>query len=130
MSCKRAKAQYHLAEDKAAAAALKHQTASKRQNASTLRSIRPVRVPQNVIERRYCHNLKSKLDVLSAKLPSLDNFCDSALDLEDSNRSIKGFSKAAVIAAAVTCNEKLETKAAARDEFTMRRTKFISSLQL
>ena len=106
----RAEAQYHLAKDKAAAA-LKHQTASKRQNAATPRSLR---VPHNVIERRYRHNLKSKLDVLSAKLPNLENFCDSALDLEDSNRSLKAPSKAAVIAAAVKYIEELETKAAAR----------------
>ncbi|KAK4551591.1 hypothetical protein LTR86_011062 [Recurvomyces mirabilis] len=122
----RAEAQYYLAKEKATAA-LKHQSESKRHNSATPRSLR---VPHKVIERRYRHNLKSNLDVLSAKLPTLDNFCDSTLNLEDSNRYLKAPSKAAVITAAVKYIEELETKAVARDEFTVRRTEFISSLQL
>ena len=121
----RAEAQYRLAKDKVVLA-LKCQTAATRQHTP---KPRPSRVPHSIIERRYRHNLKTKLDVLSAKLPNLENFCNSALDIEDSNRSLKTQSKAAVIAAAVKYIDELETKAAQRKEHTSALQEQIQGLQ-
>jgi hypothetical protein len=90
---------------------------------------RAARVPHSIIERRYRHNLKSHLDILTTKLPTFKKSCDSMLDIEDSNRRIKDPSKADVIAAAVKHIEELQSENARRKEFTSALQEQIQGLQ-
>ncbi|KAK6402457.1 hypothetical protein LTR95_019070, partial [Oleoguttula sp. CCFEE 5521] len=73
-------------------------------------STKPTRVPHSVVERRYRNNLRSQLDTLTSKVPVLKESYPSALDIEDSSRSIKCPSKAVVISAAVRHIGRLEAE--------------------
>jgi hypothetical protein len=83
---------------------------------------RSSRVSHSHIERRYRNNIKLQLDALTTKLPAMrDNYACTP-DGEDSHHTVKGPSKALVIAAAVKHIESLETD-------TIKTKKFIKALQ-
>jgi hypothetical protein len=92
---------------------------SQRPNLPTGRSSR---VSHSHIERRYRNNIKLHLDALTTKLPVMRDSYASTPDGEDSHHTIKGPSKALVIAAAVKHIENLESD-------TLKTRQFIKALQ-
>jgi hypothetical protein len=83
---------------------------------------RSSRVSHSHIERRYRNNIKLHLDALTTKLPAMRDSYACTPDGEDSHHTIKGPSKALVIAAAVKHIENLESD-------TIETKKFITALQ-
>jgi hypothetical protein len=83
---------------------------------------RSSRVSHSHIERRYRNNIKLQLDALTTKLPAMRDSYACTPDGEDSHHTVKGPSKALVIAAAVKHIESLETD-------TIKTKKFIKALQ-
>jgi hypothetical protein len=83
---------------------------------------RSSRVSHSHIERRYRNNIKLHLDALTTKLPAIRDSYAYTHDSEDSHHTIKGPSKALVIAAAVKHIENLESD-------TIKTKKFITALQ-
>jgi hypothetical protein len=83
---------------------------------------RSSRVSHSHIERRYRNNVKLHLDTLTTKLPAMRDSYACTPNGEDSHHTIKGPSKALVIAAAVKHIENLESD-------TIKTKKFITALQ-
>jgi hypothetical protein len=83
---------------------------------------RSSRVSHSHIERRYRNNIKLHLDTLTTKLPAMRDSYACTPNGEDSHHTIKGPSKALVIAAAVKHIENLESD-------TIKTKKFITALQ-
>jgi hypothetical protein len=83
---------------------------------------RSSRVSHSHIERRYRNNIKLHLDALTTKLPVMRDSYACTPDGEDSHHTIKGPSKALVIAAAVKHIENLESD-------TLKTKQFIKALQ-
>jgi hypothetical protein len=83
---------------------------------------RSSRVSHSHIERRYRNNIKHHLDALTTKLPAMRDSYVCTPDGEDPHHTIKGPSKALVIAAAVKHIENLESDA-------IKKKKFIKALQ-
>jgi hypothetical protein len=88
----------------------------------SLLSGRSSRVSHSHIERRYRNNIKLHLDALTTKLPAIRDSYTCRPDGEDSHHTIKGPSKALVIAAAVKHIETLESD-------TLKTKQFIKALQ-
>jgi hypothetical protein len=82
----------------------------------------PSRMSHSHIERRYRNNIKLHLDALTTKLPAMRDSYACKPDGDDPYHTIKGPSKALVIAAAVRHIESLETD-------TIKTKKFIKALQ-
>lgn len=90
---------------------------AKREPTSSTNPI-PTQTSHKLVERRYRHNLKTNLDNLSMKLPALkDVYACSSLDIEDSGRIVKAPPKAAVIAAAASYIERLESEKVEVNDF-------------
>jgi hypothetical protein len=105
------------------------QPASPHVKSSTNNSQRPSlptgrssRVSHSHIERRYRNNIKLHLDALTTKLPAMRDSYACTPDGEDSLHTIKGPSKALVIASAVKHIENLESD-------TLKTKQFIKALQ-
>ncbi|KAK5130944.1 hypothetical protein LTR08_001547 [Meristemomyces frigidus] len=96
---------------------------------STKATARPPRTPHKLVERRYRDNLKAHLDRLTMKLPLVKDSYACFLDIEDSERAVKGPSKAVVIAAASQYIEQLESDKENVNDFVRRLQEQVAGLQ-
>jgi hypothetical protein len=89
----------------------------------------PSRMSHSQVERRYRNTIKFHLDILITKLPALKEIRASTPDAEESNCTIKGPSKALVIASAVKHIESLESNNAECKRFIRALQEQIEGLQ-
>jgi hypothetical protein len=89
----------------------------------------PSRMSHSQVERRYRNTIKFHLDILTTKLPALKEIRASMPDAEESNCTIKGPSKALVIASAVKLIESLESDNAESKRFIRALQEQIEGLQ-
>jgi hypothetical protein len=89
----------------------------------------PSRMSHSQVERRYRNTIKFHLDILTTKLPALKELRASTPDAEESNCTIKGPSKALVIASAVKHIESLESDNAESKRFIRALQEQIEGLQ-
>lgn len=89
----------------------------------------PSRMSHSQVERRYRNTIKFHLDILTTKLPALKEIRASTPNAEESSCTIKGPSKALVIASAVKHIESLESDNAESKRFIRALQEQIEGLQ-